>query len=169
MSHDACPILHVLSESIHRIFLFLFFVFYWSILIELRFDCLCPICHILIVSYIIVSCLSHVVGESIQWIFLYFFVFLLKYSKSNMIRLPRSVMSHLKYFVYLIFLSHKHIPRNRTFSCFSYFCWHSHLSFLPDVDCSQPQPSPPVAVRCHHCHRHSRHRYRRHRHHCRPQ
>jgi hypothetical protein len=75
MSHDACPILHVLLESIHQIFFLFFFVFYQSIPIELQFDYLCPICHILIVSYIIFSCLIRVVLESIQRIFLFFVLF----------------------------------------------------------------------------------------------
>ena len=101
--------------------------------------------------------------------FLVFF-FLLKYSNSIMSRLPMSVLSHPNILFILFFLSHKHIPRNRTFSCLSYFCWHSHLPFSPDVDCSQPQTwSPPVAVRCHHSHRHRWHRHCRLRRHCCPQ
>jgi hypothetical protein len=56
-----------------------------------------------------------------DFLVLFCFVFLHKYSNSIMIQLPMSVMSHLKKFIYLIFLSHKHIPRNQTFS----FC---HIS-----------------------------------------
>ncbi len=84
---------------VHTLDFFVFFCFfYWSILIVLRLDYLCPICHILIVSYILFSCLTHVILEFIHW------VFLLKYSNSNMIRLPMSNMSHLFFSLIWIFL-----------------------------------------------------------------
>ena len=164
MSHDVCPILHVLLESIHRIFLLFFhFLLKYSDKAKIRLP-MTNMSHSnsfwyhVFFSYL---CRMKVLTTD----FLVFF--LLKYSNSIMSRLPMSVLSHPNILFILFFLSHKHIPRNRTFSCLSYFCWHSHLPFSPDVDCSQPQTwSPPVAVRCHHSHRHRWHRHcrlRRHR------
>ena len=58
----------------------------------------------LIFSFILFSCLTHIVLESIHCIFLLFWVFLLKYSNSTLIQLPMSDMSHLNFFIHLIFL-----------------------------------------------------------------
>jgi hypothetical protein len=46
-----------------------FFCFYWSIPMVLQLDYLWRICHILIVQYTLLSCLTHVVLESIHLLF----------------------------------------------------------------------------------------------------
>ena len=105
MSHDACSILHVLLESIHWIFLLLFFCFLLKYSDSATVRLPMSDMYIWSVSYIIFSCLIHVVLES---------TFLLKYSNSNIIRLPMSVMSHLIFsFILFFFVSQTYKYKGR--------------------------------------------------------
>ncbi len=155
MSHDAFSILHVLLESIHQIFLLFFCLllkYSDSATIRLHMSDMshynCFIYH-LFLSH---SCRIRVYTSD----FLVFcFVFLLKYSNSNMIQLPMSVMSHLIFSFILCFLVSQTYSEKPNFLMFVIFLLTHCLS---RAICSQPQPSPPVAVCCRHCHHHRRHR-----------
>ena len=135
MSHYACPILNVLLESIHRIFVL--FLLNLNIQIVLRFDYLCPMCHISIFSFVLFLCLTHIVLESIHQIVLLFWGFLLKYSNITMIWLPMSDTSQLDFFIHLITYSEK--PNFDTAIC--HFC-------QPQTACQSHSSTAPVYSHC---------------------
>ena len=124
-------------------------------LIIINYQKLCPSEHIfwwLLMSYDACSFLN-VFLESIHWMFLLFFRFLLQSSNSTMIWLRTSDMSHLNFLIHPIFLvSHTYSEKPNFLTFAIFLLQHVHLPFLPTVNCYIAASSSTTTATTYKCH-----------------